>query len=282
MKIRMKIWIAALLLGTAAIAQTPDPGLVFEVASLRPAAPRPVVPYPNVGMINGGPGTPDPGQIDYTNIPMRQLLQLAYGLQQTFQLSAPAWVEDTRFDIVAKVPVGATKDQFQVMLQNLLADRLGLAVHHEARDFLGYEMVIAQGGPNVKESADAPGDPTVLKTEQGRDGFPQLAPGSAALMAFALPNGSTRDSARQQPMSVLTWLLAKALGKPVVDKTGLSGKYDFNLTFVRDERTSANIVGNPPDLFTAMQQQLGLRFEQRRIATDVVVVDRAETTPKDN
>jgi uncharacterized protein (TIGR03435 family) len=298
----MKWCSLALLLGAAAMAQTPGPKLVFEVASVRPAGPNPDIPIPQMFLTKGGPGTPDPGQINYSNVPMRQLLLQAYGFNQMYQLSAPAWMENARFDIVAKVPAGATRDDFKVMLQNLLAERFDLVVHHETRDLPGYEMTVAKGGLKIKESAEAAsatGEPSRLKMEKDRDGLPQLAPGSNTMAVFGVPNGGSRYSARQQPLSALVGLLASPLGKPVVDKTGLTGKYDFNLTFARDERTSANVVGNPgpstaatnpaeavnngpPDLFTAMQEQLGLRLEQKKIPTDVVVVDSAEKTPKEN
>jgi uncharacterized protein (TIGR03435 family) len=303
---RMKCCIAVLLLGFALVAQTPDSKLVFEVASVRPGSPNPDYP-PGIFSTKGGPGTPDPGQINYTGVPMRELLRQAYGFNQMYQLSAPAWMENTTFDIVAKVPAGATRDEFNVMLQNLLAERFDLVAHHETRELPGYEMVIAKGGPKIKESSDAAaepptrsptGEPPRLKMEKDRDGLPQLAPGSNTMAMFPIPNGN-RYSARQQPLSALARLLTNPLGKPVVDKTGLTGKYDFNLTFVRDERTSANMVRNPgpstaatnpadavnngpPDLFTAMQEQLGLRLDQKKIPVDVLVVDRAEKTPKEN
>ena len=146
----MKWCSLALLLGAAAMAQTPGPKLVFEVASVRPAGPNPDIPIPQMFLTKGGPGTPDPGQINYSNVPMRELLRQAYGFNQMYQLSAPAWMENARFDIVAKVPAGATRDDFKVMLQNLLAERFDLVVHHETRDLPGYEMTVAKGGLKVK------------------------------------------------------------------------------------------------------------------------------------
>lgn len=299
----MKLAVFALLAGSALLAQTPDPKLVFEAASVKPTGPNPPVPIPEFFLTKGGPGTPDPGQINYTNVPFRELLRLAYGFGQMYQLSAPPWMEKERFDIVAKVPAGATRDQFKAMLQNLLAERFDLVVHHETRDLPGYEMVVAKGGPKIKQSADAAAAPPTdgpprLRMEKDRDGLNQLAPGSVGLAIIPIASGS-RFTARQQPLSSLAQVLTNPLGKPVADKTGLTGKYDFNLTFVRDERTSANMVGNPgpstaatnpadaandgpPDLFTAIQDQLGLKLQQAKIPMDVVVVDRAEKTPKEN
>jgi uncharacterized protein (TIGR03435 family) len=291
----------ALLLLCAASAQTQP--LAFEAASVRPTGLHPSAP---LFLMRGGPGTPDPGQINYTNVPMRQLLIRAYGVKP-YQVAGLPWMDkdSERFDIVAKVPVGTTAGQFNVMLQNLLAERFNMVVHHETRDLPGYELSVAKGGPKFKESA-APSAPPVagdskeparVKTQTASDGYRELAPGSSGMIMFGIPGGS-RFSARQQPISTLTNVLESPLGKPVVDKTGLAGKYDFNLSFSRDERTSANVAGNsgpspaagpidgvsdaPPDLFTAMQDQLGLKLEQKKIPMDVVVVDRAERVPREN
>ncbi len=241
---------------------------------------------------------------------MRQLLIRAYGVKP-YQVAGLPWMDkdNERFDIVAKVPPGTTADQFNVMLQNLLAERFNMVVHHESRDVVGYELTVSKGGPKFKESPIATAAPSAppaagdskepprVKTQTASDGYRELAPGSTGMIMFGIPGGS-RFSARQQPISALTNVLESPLGKPVVDKTGLAGKYDFNLSFSRDERTSANIVGNPgpsaaagpidavsdapPDLFTAIQDQLGLKLEQKKIPMDVVVVDRAERVPKEN
>ncbi len=223
----MKVWIAALLLSTAAIAQTPDPKLVFEVASVRPTGPNPDLPFPEMFLTKGGPGTPDPGQINYTNVPMRELLRQAFGFNQMYQLSAPAWMENTKFDIVAKVPAGATREEFKVMLQNLLAERFDLAVHHETRELPGYEdgVIAKRRARSLSESTDAAaeaptrsptGEPPRLKMEKDRDGL-------AATRArdripwpriTAMPNRRTRYTARQQPLFGFdSAMLANPFGK---------------------------------------------------------------------
>jgi len=127
----------------------------FEVASVKPAVP--VVGIAGfVPRIKGGPGSNDPGQISYTNISMQHLLMTAYGLSQPFRLSGPAWMPNEKYDIVAKVPEGATKDDLKMMLQHLLADRFQLAAHREMRDLPNYEMVVAKGGVKMKESVEDP------------------------------------------------------------------------------------------------------------------------------
>jgi uncharacterized protein (TIGR03435 family) len=283
--------------------------LAFEVASVRPAAP-PAGNGPDIYRQRGGPGTNDPGQISYTNIPLRQLTMIAYGLTQPFRMTAPAWLDSQKFDIVAKLNPSSTRDDLCAMLRNLLAERFAMRVHHEIQELPIYELVVTKGGSKLKEPETAaapppappvprePGEVGVVRGSRDRDGLPQLAAGGTGMMTIGI-KGGTRYSARQQPISALTRLLESPLGRPVVDKTGLNGKYDFNLDFMRDERTSANMVtitggGTPPpppenppdlgfpDLFTALQQELGLKLEDKKGPVDVLVVDRAERVPTEN
>jgi uncharacterized protein (TIGR03435 family) len=269
----MKWCAAAVLLSCAILAQTPDTKLVFEAATVRPAGPD--APF---ARRQGGPGTADPSQINYSNVPLSDLVRAAYRLN-LYELAAPAWMQNSGFDIVAKLPAGATFTQFRVMLQNLLVERFDLAVHREMRELPGYEIVVAKGGLKIKESANTSASTANNRTENDRDGLPQLAPGSSGAYTFPIPNG-TRYSFRQQPLLRLAELLPGWLVAPVVDKTGLTGTYDFNLTFTT--RGPDAPADSPPDLFTAVQQQLGLRLEQKKIPVDVLVVDRAGKTPKEN
>ena len=104
-------------------------------------------------MMRGGPGSPDPGQITYSNVSLKQVLTNAYGIK-SYQVSGPKWLDSERFDIVAKIAMGATKEQFQMMLQNLLAERFKLAVHHETKELPIYALVVGKGGPKLKETVD--------------------------------------------------------------------------------------------------------------------------------
>ncbi len=141
----------ALLLGALAIALTPDPKLVFEAATVRSAVPNPAFPG---ARRQGGPGKADPSQVNYGNVPLSDLARTAYRLN-IYELAAPAWMQSTGFDIVAKLLPGATFTQFRVMLQILLMERFDSAVHHEMRELPGYEIVVAEGGLKIKESPAA-------------------------------------------------------------------------------------------------------------------------------
>jgi uncharacterized protein (TIGR03435 family) len=212
----MKWSAAAVLLGSAAFGQAPDPKLVFEAAVVRPAVPNPAFPG---ARRQGGPGTADPSQINYSNVPLPDLVRAAYRLN-IYELAAPAWMQNTSFDIVAKLPVGATFTQFRLMLQNLLVERFDLAAHRETRELPGYEMVVAKGGLKIKESTDPSASTANNRTENDRDGLPQLVAGSRGAYTFPIPNGS-RYSFRQQPLLTLAELLRPTLAMPVLDNSSL-------------------------------------------------------------
>ncbi len=279
--------------------------LAFEVASVRPAATLSGVDA-LIFQQRGGPESADPGQISYTNIPLQRLVMIAYGITEPYEISAPGWLDDEKYNVVAKLDPSSTRDQLKVMLQNLLAERFGMTVHHETKNLSIYELVVAKGGSKLKQVIETPGPSPAPADTAGRgaasidaNGVRQRAPGQIGLSMIRLGGPSTRFSARQQPISALTQVLQNPLGRTVVDGTGLRGKYDFNLDWTRDARTSANVrnIGGapagqaapgtadgqvdvgPPDLFTALQQQLGLKLEEKKGPVDVVVVDHAEKVP---
>src|SRR5580700_4776117 len=165
------------LAAAAAYGQDTNAKLTFEVASIKPAAP----PGGSPGVIalrvmaNGGPGTGDPGRWTAENFSLANLISAAYDLKR-YQYSGPAWMDDTRFDVVAKLPGGATKEQFRVMLQNLLADSFKLAIHHEKKEMQVYELVIAKNGLKLKESVPEPTDADASKTGGHETGTSRVPP----------------------------------------------------------------------------------------------------------
>ena len=287
----------------AAFAQT------FEVASVKPAAP--IIGNRIAVMLRGGPGTPDPGQITYTNVTVKNVLTAGYGVK-SFQISGPGWLDSERYDIVAKVPRGATKAEFMVMLQNLLAERFKLTLHREKKDLPMYALVVGKNGPKLKESVDEPkvGDPAADgpplppgKLPMGKDGFPVLPPGAGGRgsTSMVLMNGNARMTANRQPMAGLAEMLSGQLDLPVVDMTELKGNYDFTLYFAPEglagmrlpaglppppvvEPPAANApeAQSSPNLFTALQEQLGLKLEQRKGPVELLVIDHLEKTPVEN
>jgi len=327
--------------GTLAFGQAGGDRLEFEVASIKPWAP-PAVGGPGakaqgrvlVGM-RGGPGTSDPGQVTYSGLPLKLILTNAYDVRP-YQISGPEWLDTERFDIVAKVPAGATREQARVMLQNLLADRFGLTLHHETKDSQVYELVVDKNGPKMKPAvaADAgtpspaapssatpnPDAPRLGPPKLDKNGFPDLdRPGFVMMVALG-PNGPrSRMVAKGQTVAELVKELGNQVNRPVVDKTGLAGKYDFKLEFTFEPGAggplglfmpppgalagpgglpSPGAGGGPPDgpvigpldsqadsapsLFTALQAQLGLKLEAKKAPLDLLVIDHIEKTAAEN
>ena len=133
-------WFALLLLASgAAIAQiVPTP--VFDAAAVKPAAPDPKGPS-----TRGGPGTADPGQATFSDVTLSSLLMTAYDVK-SYQIQGPNWVGTEKYDIVAKVPAGTSKEQFHLMLQNLLTERFRIVLHHESKQFQGFELITERTG----------------------------------------------------------------------------------------------------------------------------------------
>jgi uncharacterized protein (TIGR03435 family) len=267
----------------------------FEVASVKPSAPVP----PNGGVYfgppRGGPGTPDPGLITWSYATLKGLLMAAYDVKN-YAVSGPAWLNTERYDIVAKVPAGATREQVNRMWQRLLAERFGVVLHHESREFQVEELVVDKGGSKLKETAWDPASPLPSGPPQ-RDANGELeSPGQVNTISPRENGASVHTIAKAQPISQLTATLSNALNRPVLDKTGLAGKYDYIIDFVIDQlplpppgqpgpgapAVPGNATESGPDLAAAVQQQLGLRLMRSKAMLDVVVIDKAEKMPTAN
>jgi uncharacterized protein (TIGR03435 family) len=181
------------------------------------------------------------------------------------------------------------------MLQNLLADRFKMAIHRETREFAGYALAVAKNGPKLKESKEAPtsqddgaADPPL---KPGSDGFfvPPQRPGMFLQMTV-FPGA--RSTFRQVTMESLANILQTQLRRPVIDETGLIAKYDFVLNFSMQGldlgigripvSTGDPDAGPLPDIAGALQGQLGLKLEPKKVSQEVVVIDRMEKTPSGN
>lgn len=238
----------------AAFSQSPQPA--FEVASVKPSTPQSVRMFD--GMLAGGT-VRNPGMIAYTRATLDDLLTRAYDLADREQISGPAWLETEPYDIYAKIPAGTTTDQFRAMMRTLLAERFKLSVHHLTKELPVYELVVAKNGPKFKE----PGETSTA----GQPG-----------MAMRFEDGRARLTSHQEPLSMLAGMLRTSAGRQVIDKTGLTGKYDFTLEFSLRELSDDSL----PSLLDALPQQLGLRLEDKKAPFDVVVVDHAERVPTEN
>jgi uncharacterized protein (TIGR03435 family) len=262
--------------------------LSFEVASLKPSTAGAM----DSRTVSGGPGTSSPGQITYTNQPLRQILMNAYGVKAD-QISGPGWLETERFDISAKVAAGTTNEQANVMMQNLLVDRFHLFLHCEPKEMDAYALTLGRTGAKLAPAATATspaeaGTPTLGRA--GKDGWPALPPGQPGIAATN-QNGHVRLRARESPLSDFTRLMASQLGTRVVDQTGLTGKYDFELEF-----STEGLVGrlgqalpppteaeaqDLPTIFGAVQR-LGLKLQKTKAPVEILVIDRIEKVPGEN
>ena len=220
------------------------------------------------------------------------------------QIQGPGWIAEERYDVRATVPPGATKDDLKVMVQHLLEERFKLVFHRITKDFPVYELTIAKGGSKLKENTDPnlepsrPGDP---RMPPDRDGFPQIPPGKSG-MATDPVNGLNHMTVRGMPLSMLLFQVGAQLGTitgpntfapgRIVDKTGLTGKYDFDLEYAGGpgigaalSLPSAGDASEPiggPTLIQAMEKQLGLKLTKSTALLEVLVIDHAEKTPTEN
>jgi uncharacterized protein (TIGR03435 family) len=237
------------------------------------------------------------GRIVVTNQPLRQLVVFAYGLQPQQLVGGPPWIDSDRFDITAQAegsisptPPGGPPGPAQLMMQRLLAERFGLVVHTESRELPVYALTVArrdgQLGPRIK-LADR--DCLALMTQ---------APGGVPVQAPRLPDGRpgcgvTRDGtgkvmAGGTTMTMLAMsMLTGPAGRIVVDRTGLTGAYDFDFEYALDPAPGAapaggaTAVSDRPGLFTALEEQLGLKLQATRAPIDVTIIDRV-TPPTEN
>jgi uncharacterized protein (TIGR03435 family) len=296
-----------------AFGQTAEPAVAFEVASVKPAPEGTGLGFR--GGFTGGPGARDPGRWTANNMSLASLVIIAYGLKR-YEYAGPSWLDTARFNIEAKVPEGATRDQLKMMLQNLLVERFKLNFHREKREMQVFELQVAKTGPKLKQSAETsqaegagpaepaglPSDPSKVKLD--KDGFPELHPG--VVPRLIMMNGRARAHDTRQTTQQIAAMISNQVGRLVTDATGLQGKYDYTLTWV----TTSNSVSplNPgapaiasalaagggapaaslsdpdsgPTIFVALQEQLGLKLEPKKGTVDVLVVDRIEKTPTEN
>ena len=238
--------------------QAPRPKFdAFEVATIKP-----VDPGPKAGRYIIMQGQDAFVAKNYT---LSLLIAAAYDLNPRMVLGGPSWVESAKYDILARTPgeVRPTHEEQMKMLRGLLADRFKLSFHRQEKVFSIYELEVDKGGEKMKASAaaaDAP--PSVISTV-----YPQH---------ILMP-------ARNVTMGDFVSILQRAvLDRPVVDKTGLTGRYDFDLTWAPDESQFGGEIppapadATSPPLFTAMQEQLGLRLEATRGPAEALVIDGVE------
>jgi uncharacterized protein (TIGR03435 family) len=246
-----------MLLGASAFAQT------FDAASVKPSVP---------GQRGWSMPPPTHGTMTVKNVTLKQLIVEAYQIQEFQLVGGPSWTDSDRYDITAKAGTAASQREVHQMLQALLADRFGLTIHRENRALPSYELVIGKGGAKVKESADAGACPELK--DQTRD---------HPCGGFSIRNRREVFGERVT-MKQLADTLSFFVSRTVLDKSGLKGFYDVRLSWTPDEgqrrgAESPDAVApedNGPSIFTALQEQAGLKLESKRGPVEVLVIDNAK------
>jgi bla regulator protein BlaR1 len=267
-------------------AQTPASGPTFEVASIK---------RNNSGdervMLRNQPG----GRFNATNVTLRMLIRQAYQLQDFQIVGGPSWLNDDHFDIVAKAD-GTAQDGFaaqmrgggptqvQLMIRALLTERFKLVVHNETKDLPIYALILARSdrrlGPELKKSDT---DCAALAAAR-RGGPPPPPPGPGQPMPCGIRMGMGTLVMGGASLSQFASSLGMSAGRIVIDKTGLTGPFDLNLTWTPDQMAQRPpgapdlppIDPNGPSIFTAVQEQLGLKLDSQRGLVEVLVIDKAE------
>ncbi len=252
----------------------------FEVASVKHLAADSGQPGSN--LIRGGPGTEDPGRIFFASATLKRLLMAAYGVEVD-QIAGPGWLDSERYAVDAKLPPGTSREQLRQMLQALIMERFHAALHHETRVTTGYELTVSRHGAKL-----TPADPNAP---------PQPPPGRYTTVRTE--TGTTRLTFHAFSIANLAAVLGMPLGglagnrvasAPVADHTGLTGKCDFTLEFAGYMGPGGAFPSSGPDspattgpnLFDALETQLGLRLAEKKVPRDVIVVDAIEKTPAAN
>jgi uncharacterized protein (TIGR03435 family) len=243
----------------------------FEVASVKPNKSGDIqaLMFPQPG-----------GRFTATNVTLRALIIGAYHLQDSQLSGGPDWLDRERFDIAAKADGDPSADQFFAMLQALLSDRFKLTLHHEARVVTIYALLVARRdgrrGPRLRSSDAKCG-------AAASNYFPVVPDPSAPPPCGDFRMGPRSLVARGMTMPRLASLLAPRVGRIVVDATGLGEAFDVELDWMPDQlqETNNRQANDAPSLFTALQEQLGLKLESTRGPVDVLVVDHAERPTAD-
>lgn len=258
----MRVLCCTLTLATVCwicLAQEYDPSVHFEVASVRSMGEG------KIGTASGGPGTNDPETVTYEAARMETLIRGAFDIQPS-QLDGPSWIYLERYAVNAKVPSGATKEQFRQMMVNLLVERFGLVFHRAVKEFPAYAITVAKGGPKLM--------PT---THNDQFGKAQCSSSDRETMKCEW----TQTSAGVLANRIATLLAPGKLTTPVVDHTGISGKFDFTLEFpvITSKSDPIDIATNLSD---ALRKQAGLQLEPIKLSLPVFFIDHLERDPTPN
>jgi uncharacterized protein (TIGR03435 family) len=232
-------------------ATIPAPVPTFQVATIKPSKPDEWLKIQIQGR-----------RFATTGSSLVDILKYAYGIHASQIVDGPAWLSTEKFDLLADPDKESrpTSDEMKKMVQELVSDRFHLSFHRARRELPVYAIVVGKTAPKLtKSTKDPSGNPWVAFSPSG---------------SFSVGNASMADLA--------TFMQRYAMDRPVVDKTGIPGKYDLSLVWTPDDKVASTDDPNaPPGLFTAIQEQLGLKLEATRAQVDVFIIDHVEQ-PSEN
>lgn len=247
-------------------------------------------------------GGPDVSRFRAINVTARMLIAFAYATSDLQLIGGPKWIDSDKFDVDARVedslaeqlrklPHIQQQEQLRLMVQSLLADRFALKISHTTKELAIFRLVVAKGGAELASVAPPAPETSVPFPRLPSPGQPTLAPGGTEISL--LPGNRASITGKRVPISALAGMLTAMLGRQVVDRTGLKGTYDFVVSYTRDPGLDASALAssqesvpspsgrNGASLFTALQEQLGLRLESGKGPVDTILVAHIEQ-PKPN
>lgn len=275
--------VVALVLAVVPLsAQTPP---AFEAASVKPN--RSATPGMEIRV------TPD-GSFVATNAPVRALIRDAYRVRDYQMIDVPGWVDSDRFDVIARTSQGTTPEQLQPMLQALLKERFGLAARHESREMPVYEVSVARADGRLGSRLQPAAGATAAYCASQRLPVASRPAADPSMRRCGMLASLGSISGGDVALAPLFTFLSQQVGRSVLDRTALSGTFDFDLRWTPDQFAGrqggpdgtisfngSSIDPNGPTLFTALQEQLGLKVDSQRGAVDVLVVERIERPTED-
>jgi uncharacterized protein (TIGR03435 family) len=246
----------------------------------------------NISFDTGDAPPANGGLLSATSLPLSVYIEFAYKLNLAQEIAVdsqlPKWASAEKFDIQARAPMGATRDQMRLMMQSLLADRFQLKTHFETRQTHVYALVLAKPGttgPKLqRHSDDAPcdplasalGGPTLLTTEAG---FPRMCGSPISLLAYGAATYAGRDVSMDMLADHLITVPNLAVDRPVLNRTGLTGNFDFIMKYSSAHPVSASNSApddSGPTFLEALKDQLGLKLETTTAPVDTLIIDHIE------
>jgi len=306
LKTSLRISAGLLLIASAACAQTAAAPLAFEVASVKLGTidqAKILAGQQHVGLKVEG------NRVDIGISSLSELIAMAYKVKY-YQIQGPDWLGPTgqRFDILAKMPEGATKEQVPEMLQALLAERFKLTLHRISKETQVYALVIGKNGLKMKETPpdvpvaptgdDAPAKDTNMKISGTQEKGMTITNTPAGTQKVTMADGIMHVEASKMPVSMLAEALSRYVDHPVVDMTELKGNYQVMLDISQEDirnvmrsvgaampagaGAAADSASEPGSSIVTSVQQLGLKLDARKTALDMIVIDHLEKLPTEN